>query len=370
MKKVLIIAENFSFDNGFGRYAQEITRRLAKHYQVYILTSNPGKTDWQKLNIPVYFLPSMGKLKNPLINLWYSLRYIHLAGQVDFIHYCSDFPYCVLFSLIPLFKTPRFITAHGTYSVAPLDHHFHRYFLVRGFEKAKKVICVSNFTRQEILRRVKINNTVVINNGVDFEKFAKAVADLSAEKSRIILSVGALKDRKGFDISLKAVAAIKAEFFDLKYYIIGDQSDNSYFSFLKQLVLENNLDANVIFEQRLPDEELIKLYHRASVFLLTPVVVKQNRFEGFGLVYLEAGACGKPVIGTTGCGAEDAIKDGYNGLLVPPNNVPAVAMALKKILADPDFARTLGQNGRQLAAESDWDKVFLKYQAIYESFID
>jgi len=68
--------------------------------------------------------------------------------------------------------------------------------------------------------------------------------------------------------------------------------------------------------ENVSNQELIKLYYQSDLFLLTPIYVEGSKFEGFGLVYLEANACGKPVIGTYGCGAEDAIKDNYSGFLL------------------------------------------------------
>lgn len=368
MKKALIVVDSI-IDNGLGRYTKEIIFRLRRNYQIFILTSNPGNVDWQKLNIPVFLLPPMRRLNNPLINFFQSIKYLPLARKVDLIHYCSEYPQCSLFSLIPFFKKPRFITAHGTYAVAPLDHFFYKYFLKIAFKKADKIFCVSRFTAQEILKRIKLNNLAVINNGVNFNKFYRPFVSPRQNKNKMILSVGLLKNRKGFDISIQAAAKIKSEFPGLKYYIVGDQSDFNYFNYLKRLVISNNLAPNVIFLENISDEKLIDLYCQSDVFILTPTVIKGNKFEGFGLVYLEAGAGGKPVIGTLGCGAEDAIKNGYNGLLVRQNDIAQTAEALRKILANPELAKNLGKNGQALARQMDWDNVFKKYQAVYESYL-
>ncbi|OGY50242.1 MAG: hypothetical protein A3J65_04395 [Candidatus Buchananbacteria bacterium RIFCSPHIGHO2_02_FULL_45_11b] len=366
MKKILIVVDSI-IDNGLGRYTKELIFRLRPHYQISILTSNPGSVDWRELNIPVFLLPPMKKLNNPFINFFQSIKYLSLAKKADFIHYCSEFPHCFLFLLIPFLNKPRFITAHGTYAVAPLDHFFYKYLLRFAFKKADKIFCVSNFTAQKILRRIKLDNIAVINNGVDFNKFYRPFVSPGQNKDKVILSVGLIKNRKGFDISIQAAAKIKSVFPDLKYYIVGDQSDSTYFNYLKQLVISNNLEKNIIFLENVSDEKLIDLYCQSDVFILTPVVIKNNKFEGFGLVYLEAGACGKPVIGTLGCGAEDAIKDGYNGLLVKQNDISETAEALKKILTDPKLAENLGRNGQTFARQMDWSNIIKKYQAAYES---
>jgi phosphatidylinositol alpha-1,6-mannosyltransferase len=80
--------------------------------------------------------------------------------------------------------------------------------------------------------------------------------------------------------------------------------------------------------------------------------------EGFGLVFLEANACGRPVVGARAGGVTDAIRDGETGLLVPPGDPPALAAALVRLLADPGLAARLGQQGRAyVEREGNWDRV-------------
>ena len=112
---------------------------------------------------------------------------------------------------------------------------------------------------------------------------------------------------------------------------------------------------------------MIKLYYQADIFLLTPVTINNNDFEGFGLVYLEAGACGKSVIGTYNCGAEDAIVNNITGLLVPQNDIKATAKAILKLLDNPGLAKRLGENGKKRAKEMDWNKVVKKYIEVYKN---
>ena len=112
---------------------------------------------------------------------------------------------------------------------------------------------------------------------------------------------------------------------------------------------------------------MIDLYYQADIFLLTPITINDSIFEGFGLVYLEAGACGKPVIGTHDCGAEDAIVDGVTGLLVPQKNIKKTTEAVLKLLDDPNFAKKLGENGKKRARQMSWDNVIKKYIKVYEN---
>jgi len=90
-------------------------------------------------------------------------------------------------------------------------------------------------------------------------------------------------------------------------------------------------------------------------------------FEGFGLVFLEANACGKSVIGTLGCGIEDAVENEYNGLLVPQNDINKTANAVLRILDNPTLAQKLGSNGKQKSKDMSWQKTVKKYIKVYQS---
>ena len=92
-------------------------------------------------------------------------------------------------------------------------------------------------------------------------------------------------------------------------------------------------------------------------------------FEGFGLVYLEAGACGRPAIGTFDCGAEDAIVNNVTGLLVPQNDIQKTAEAVLRLFDNPGLAKKLGENGKKRAQEMSWDKIAKKYMEIYINII-
>ena len=217
-----------------------------------------------------------------------------------------------------------------------------------------------------VFKKIDFRNTLVINNGVDYNKWQIDKKQIPL-KEKIILGVGALKPRKGYHISIPAIAKIRGKYSDFKYYIIGDQSDKNYFKQLKNLVKKNSLKEKVIFLEKISDEDLVNLYHRADLFLLTPVNINSN-FEGFGLVYLEANACGKPVIGTYDCGAEEAIIDGFNGLLVPQNDIKKTSQAILNILDNSRLAEELSQNGLKQAQKMDWSNIVGQYIQIYEDF--
>ena len=103
----------------------------------------------------------------------------------------------------------------------------------------------------------------------------------------------------------------------------------------------------------IPDEKLGALYAQADIFAMTSMPHKHS-VEGFGLVYLEAGAHGLPVIAHDIGGVPEAVADGETGLLVAPGDGAALTQAFARLIADPALRRRLGEAGRIRAARNSW----------------
>ncbi len=153
----------------------------------------------------------------------------------------------------------------------------------------------------------------------------------------------------------------------MKYKIVGSQKDVVYFKHLKDLASENGVAGDIEFLNGLSDEALSDLYRRAKLFVLTSVN-KNHHFEGFGLVFLEAAAAALPVIGTLGNGIEDAVRDHYNGLLVPQNDSQKTADAIIKILSDDILKLNLRKNSIEWVKNFDWKKIITSYIEIYNAY--
>jgi len=372
--KICFLTNTLNIDSGWGRYSWEVISRInkEKNVQISVLTENFSNNFLEK---PI--------LKNSLRNLFFifpnAMRARKYIKQCDIIHCLDAYPYGIIATLANIGLNKKLIiNVVGSYSVAPLEQ-VNKITLIRwiyrkikkellywAYKKADSVPCISYFTEKEILKRIDLKNTEVIHLGIDFDKFQ--ISNFVNKKNRedkVILSVGELKKRKGYHISIPAMVDVKKKYPNFKYYIVGHQRNKSFFDELKQLVKKHQLDNNVIFLQGISDEELIDLYYKSDLFLLTSVNIGSH-FEGFGLVFLEAGACGKPVIGTSGCGIEDAIEDNFNGLLVSQNDIKKTSHVVLKILDNPDLAKRLGINGKKKAQNMSWQNTVKKYIKIYK----
>lgn len=360
--KICFLTNTLNPNSGYGRYSREVIKRVSRFAEVAVLTEQGG--DYPN---EVVSLGGASSLKN-IFKLARRIR--PYVQNCDIIHTLDAYPYGAIAALAnKKFRKPLVINAVGTYSVAPFYDNsprglLKRYFLKLAYKKADIVLSISNFVESEILKKFRPKSYKVINLGVDFEKFS-GIKKIE-HPGKIVLSVGIIKKRKGYHISIPAIAEVKKSIPDIKYRIIGSVASREYFEFLQKLVKDNKLESNVEFLDDISDQELLKQYSMADLFLLTSVNINHN-FEGFGLVFLEAAAAGLPVIGTKNNGIEDAMRDGYNGILVPQNDVDATARAIKNILEDHDLSGKFSENGRAWAKTNDWEFLAEKYQKIYKS---
>lgn len=368
--KICFLNKHLKVKGGEGRYGRNLLESILKHKDVeaFVLVEKVGGHKLEKVVLRKSF--PLRHLPNIFINAVKIRKYVK---DCDIVHALDGYPYGVIAALANIGLGKKLIiNGIGTFSVLPLEKPIKKTLLKWAYRKADKVLCISRFTRKQILKRLKLDNTIVINHGVNYEKFAdkrrfyaNSRSRLTQKKYKIVLSVGVLKTRKGYHISIPAIAEVKKKYKDIKYYIVGRKPAKVYLDLVKKYGLEKNID----FFQFTSDEDLIRLYHEADIFLLTSVNINDNDFEGFGLVFLEAGACGKPLIGTFDCGIEDAVVDGVTGILVPQNDVKKTAEAVLKLLDNPELARKLGENSRKRARQMSWDNVASKYLSVYKQIM-
>jgi phosphatidyl-myo-inositol dimannoside synthase len=158
---------------------------------------------------------------------------------------------------------------------------------------------------------------------------------------RVILATGRWVEAeryKGMDTLITALPRLLTTWPDLQLVLAGSGDDRAW---LQDFAEKNGVERHVHFLSGLSNEELAACYRACEIFALP------SRGEGFGLVYLEAMACGKPVIGGTHGGAPELIQDGVTGYLVPHGDPMQLATAIQTLLADPQHAREMGARGRQ-----------------------
>lgn len=258
------------------------------------------------------------------------------------------------------------VVAQAAYAVAPLHNIKTAAFSELVYRFADAVIAGSTFVAREIESQVRGLRVEIITPGVDMGQFA-LVKERNIAHPPFLLSVGAVKARKGQAISLRAFALAKKEIPDLRYVIVGSQTDEPrYFKGLQALAEELSVQNDVQYLTSVSDDELRSLYSHAAVFILTSVNIGFH-FEGFGMVFLEAAAHGVPAIGTAGNGIADAIHDGETGILVPQNDPESTAQAIKKIVQNKKLSESMSIHAKRFAEAQDLRHIGAHYDRVFKT---
>jgi phosphatidyl-myo-inositol dimannoside synthase len=189
--------------------------------------------------------------------------------------------------------------------------------------------------------------------------------DITSVTGPIILTVGEVKHRKGQLDTTRAMVHLKKEYPSVRYLIVGGNRDTDYIEKIKEVIEKNNLEENVKIISDAKDEKtLIAIYKMANVFCLNSNN-QGDHFEGFGLVFFEAGQFGVPSIGSSGCGIIDAIKDGYSGFHTKQGDPQDISEKILKVLkGDREKFRT---QVKQWSESFTWEGAARKYTREYSS---
>ena len=242
----------------------------------------------------------------------------------------------------------------------------------RFLDEADAVVCVSRFTREALIGPMGASPSkiAVLPNGVDTERFhvrapaADAAARYGVAGRRVLLSVGRLVPRKGMDHLVQAMEIVTRTHPEVHLLIAGEGALRST---LADLIAKRGLGASVTLLGAVTDEALAELYALADIFALPNRQMPDGDTEGFGLVFLEANACGKPVIAGQAGGATDAVVDGVNGLTVDGADVSGIAAAIIRLIEQPALCQSLARSGLDLAARSDWRNRSTQFLALCDA---
>jgi phosphatidylinositol alpha-1,6-mannosyltransferase len=214
---------------------------------------------------------------------------------------------------------------------------------------ADKVVANSGNTRDELLLMgVAAKKITVIYPGVDIHSFRPDLPcdDLLEglglrDGQKLVLSVGRLSRRKGFDMVIRALPKLVGQGLDVHYASIGIGEDVDY---LAGLATELGVKERVHLLGHANLEDLPRWYNACDVFAMPNRDISGDT-EGFGMVYLEAAACAKPAIAGKAGGTGSAVVDGVTGLRVDGEKLDDIFVALQKLLTDQEYASRLGRQG-------------------------
>lgn len=225
-------------------------------------------------------------------------------------------------------------------------------------QSADKIVAVSSFTCDALtsIMGVRPESIVLIQNGVDTARFTPGprnpvlVAKHGLAGKKVVVTVGRMVARKGVDKAVLAIGQVLRHRQDVHYLVLGDGELRPE---VERIIAAEGLGEHVTLVGKVSDSELVDYLRLCDLFLMPNRTMPDGDTEGFGLVFREANACRKPVIGGRAGGVVEAVLDNASGLLVDGNNVEQIAAAIERILGDDALAERFSAFGLQLALDNN-----------------
>ncbi|MCX6740031.1 MAG: glycosyltransferase family 4 protein [Candidatus Parcubacteria bacterium] len=269
-----------------------------------------------------------------------------------------------------LLKLPFIVSLHGFDVLAAQKTAWKKYWLLKILNQAKAIIVNSKFTENEVSKLAISSDKISIvypcpnikPEDLNSQERQTLKTELELHSKKVLLSVGRMVPRKGFDKVIEALPEVIEKIPNLVYLLVGN--GKRYLDDLEILAIQKQVLDHVTICEDIPDTNLPSFYDLADVFIM-PARQIGSDVEGFGIVYLEANSFGKPVIAGKSGGASEAVIDGQTGILVDPENVSQIAKVIINLMTDQEYAIKLGAQGKErVLSEFQWDKQVAKLRDI------
>lgn len=350
---ILFITRTFPpMIGGMEKVAYELYTNMSKVANVRII-SYGGSKKFLPIVLPFFLFKSIWNLSTKKID-------------VVFLH---DGLLSPLGVMLKIFRKPIAIKIHGldiTYK-----NPLYQYFIPKCIKRLDKIICISNATKEECIKRgIPEEKITIIPNGISDEfyinedkmvlkeRLAERI-NLELNGRKIFLSVGRLVERKGLHWFVEnVIPRLLEKDREFIYLIAGDGVLRQK---IQNIILENKLENKVIMLGKVEDETLRLLYNVADVFVM-PNIPVDGDMEGFGVVALEAASCGVPVVASELEGIKDAVKDGRNGFLVGVLDVEGFVRVVDKLLRNDEKREKIRINTKVFTLENySWERIVKTY---------
>ena len=293
-----------------------------------------------------------------------------LSNRFDAVHAGRVLPEgLVAWAVARLIRKPLVVYAHGE-EITTWRQPGKLRAMAFVYRHAERVVANSDFTRDELLKLgVKAERIVLIHPGVDVDRFTGGleIKDLLqslglSKNQKLIVSTGRLSRRKGFDQVIRALPGLVSDGVDAHYAIIGIGEDDRY---LRDLANSEGVQDRVHMLGHVSAEVLPRWYNAADVFAMPNREINGDN-EGFGMVFIEAGACGAPVVAGDAGGTGSAVVDGETGLRINGDDVNTVAEAIHCLCTDSEMARAMARRAAKRARDRfSWDHVAERTMALF-----
>jgi len=359
--------------------AYELAKQLyRKGHRIAVIAPKykKGLRNFEKVeDIDVYRYPLLIHLPRltTLVRVLFSFLFIgnllrKIRPDILNIHYVIPTGFAAQFWANRL-HIPTVLTLIGNdvYDPYRLPSQLFRPFMKKVMDETNFVTSISSFVKKVLLNEFDVpgDKIRIIPYGIEIDRFHPGIdgSDIRrkyniGKDENLIMTVQRLHPRKGVEYFIKAAQKVLRKRDNVKFLIIGSGQEEEH---LIKLSNRLNLTGKVIFGGEVENSILNKYYAAADLFAF------HTLYEGLGIVLLEAIASGKPVVTTIAGGTVDIVKNGVNGLLVPPKDSHAFADAILKLLANPGLMKEMGEAGRRVAeCEFNWTLIADRYISVFE----
>lgn len=362
MKILQTPARFYPYVGGVENYVYYLSKELVKRgHEVKVVCANEPSGNADIEGIKVKRLNYIGKIANTNITLSLPL---HL-NDFDVVHTHLPTPWSADWSAVvsAIKRRPLVLTYHNDIVGTGLAGHVAKVYNTTALKfllkRAKKIIVYhSKFSPHLQMYKKKIE---IVPAGVDIKRFQPS--DTRVKDTIFFLSLlDEFHKYKGLEYLLEALKTVKKEIPSVKLRVGGGGKLLDYY---KRKADSLGLAENVNFVGEIAYEKTPEHYRNCNVFVLPSTSAAQ---EGFGIVLLEALACGRPVVSTSIVGAADDVEKYNAGTIVKPKDPKALADAIVRILQDEKGAREMGKNGRELVEKRySWERIAECMEEIYSS---
>jgi phosphatidylinositol alpha-1,6-mannosyltransferase len=383
LSKTLLISEIFPpLNGGSGRWFIELYSRLPRNDFSIAAGNTAGANEFDLVNnLDITRLNLSSRywgVINPkglyfYISQFFKLRKLIKQKKIRAIHCGRCLPEGVFgYMFKKLLGLPYICYVHGEDIETASTSRELSMVINKVLSNASILISNSKNTRDILINHWNVDHEKirVLNPGMDANRFVPAEYEKDVRMSLgwgdrpVLLTVGRLQKRKGQDILIRALPAIKRAIPDILYVVIGGGEEKSN---LLALVEENSLNDNVRFMDEVADAVMINCYQQCTLFVL-PNRTINNDIEGFGMVLAEAQACGKPVIAGDSGGTSETMIIGKTGFIVDCTTPEPLAEKIVDLLRDQETLIEMGKQARIHATNNlDWNEHTKKALTIFNS---
>jgi phosphatidylinositol alpha-1,6-mannosyltransferase len=306
------------------------------------------------------------------LKMWFKIICLTKKTKSNEIHCSRVVPEGLLALFVSKFISVDIVCfIHGEDIEIAKNSREYRWLIDKLFRKSKLLICNSLNTHDLLKKNWNTykNKIAVITPGVDVDYYCPSMnvkklrGELKIDEFFTILTVSRLQERKGHDTLIKSISNLVKKMDNLLYLIIGTGSEQPR---LMRLVDKLNLSYNVKFLGSLNDEDTLKYYQAANLFVLPNRTVNSD-VEGFGMVLLESQACGVPIITGNSGGTKETLAAGETGLVIDCENCEELTKTLESVINDKNVLEKMAGNTRGYILDNHrWENSVRKASAVLE----